>query len=104
MFQVYRAQFDYDKTPLNAKVEWHGESAGEWAQEKVTFDAAYGSERMIAYLFLPSKARPPYQTVIYFPSAASRGQTSSKDLDKYFEYGNRLAFIVKNGRAVVYPI
>ena len=59
VFQVYREQFAYDKTDLEARVESRSESAGGWVQEKITFNAAYGSERVIAYLFLPKDASPP---------------------------------------------
>ena len=78
IFQVYKEQFSYDKTDLNARVEWRNESSKDWIQEKVTFDAAYENERVIAYLFLPRRRSPPYQTVIYFPG----GSASIKDLAK----------------------
>jgi serine/threonine protein kinase/formylglycine-generating enzyme required for sulfatase activity len=71
IFQVYKEQFSYDKTDLKARVESRQESPGGWIREKVTFDAAYGGERVMAYLFLPKNTSPPYQTVIYFPGGAS---------------------------------
>ena len=40
---------------------------GDWTREKVSFNAAYGSERMALHLFLPKKASPPFQAVVYFP-------------------------------------
>ena len=43
--------------------------AENWKSEKITFAAAYGNERVIAYLFLPKKAQPPLQTVVYFPGS-----------------------------------
>jgi len=103
IFQVYKEQFSYDKTDLNARVEARKETS-EWVQEKITFDAAYGGERVIAYLFLPKKAGPPFQTVVYFPGSASVWQESSKDLENYYEYSLFLSFLVKNGRAVLYPV
>ena len=104
IFQVYREQFSYDKTDLKARVESRQESSQGWIQEKITFDAAYGNERVIAYLFLPKSAAPPYQTVIYFPGSASVYQKSSNDLGDYYEFPMFLSFIVKNGRAVLYPV
>jgi dienelactone hydrolase len=104
IFQVYREQFSYDKTDLKARVEWRQESSGGWIQEKITFDAAYGGERVIAYLFLPKNGVPPYQTVIYFPGSASCDQKSSEDLESYYEFPLFLSFIVKNGRAALYPV
>jgi cephalosporin-C deacetylase-like acetyl esterase len=104
IFQVYKEQFSYDKTPLNLRQESRDESAEDWISERITFDAAYGNERIIATLFLPINTPPPYQTVIYFPSIGSFFQPSSKDLANYYEFSVFLSFLVKNGRAVLYPV
>lgn len=104
VFEVYREQFSYDKKPLNARTEWRNESVAGWIQEKVILDAAYGSEQLPVYLFLPRNSRPPYQTVVYFPGTHTTYMSSSKDLDQYYEFVSVLSFVVKNGRAVVFPV
>jgi predicted Ser/Thr protein kinase len=104
VFKVYKEQFSYDNTPLNATVEWRNESGQDWIQEKVSFDAAYGNERVTAYLLLPRDTKPPFQTVIYFPSSNAPWATTSNDLDKTPEFKMNLPFIVKDGRAVLYPV
>jgi serine/threonine protein kinase len=104
IFQVYKEQFSYDKTDLNARVESRDESFEDWIHEKITLDAAYSDERIIAHLFLPKNIAPPYQTVVYFPGSGSVFQESSKDLESYFEFPIFLSFLVKNGRAVLYPV
>jgi dienelactone hydrolase len=104
IFQVYKEQFDYDKTDLNARLEWKDEKSEDWIQEKISFDAAYDNERITAYLFLPKGGTPPYQTVIYVPSSASVAQRSSEDLDTYLEFCFFLAPLVETGRAVFYPV
>jgi dienelactone hydrolase len=104
VFQVYKEQFSYDRTNLNARVESRKESAEGWALEKVTMDAVYGRERVSAYLFLPKNAAPPYQTVVFFPSGSALGAPSSKDIEDFSEVPMFLSFIVKNGRAVLFPI
>jgi dienelactone hydrolase len=104
IFQVYKEQFFYDKTELNAQIEERNENAEYWVHEKITFDATYGNERIIAHLFLPKNASPPYQTIIYFPGAASASHESSEGLDQYFEFTKFLSFLVTNGRAVLYPV
>ncbi len=104
IFQVYKEQFSYDKTDLNERVESRDESSEDWIQEKITLDAAYGGERIIAHLFLPKNISPPYQTVIYFPGAQPVYQESSKDLDSLLEFEVFLSFIVKNGRAALFPV
>jgi dienelactone hydrolase len=104
IFQVYKDQFAYDKTDLNARVEWKDENHDDWIQEQISFDAAYGGERMIAVLFLPKNAVPPYQTVIYFPGVQAQWRNSSREMDNVNEFKVFLSFIVKNGRAALYPV
>jgi len=103
IFQVYREQFSYDKTDLNARVESRKESP-DWSLEKITLDTAYGRERLIAWLFLPRNAAPPYQTVIYMGGDAPVFQRSSQDIENYYEVPMFFSFLVKNGRAVLYPV
>ncbi len=54
LFRVYKSLYSYDKTPLRAAVE-SVDNTGEWKREKISFAAAYGNERVLAYLFLPKK-------------------------------------------------
>jgi dipeptidyl aminopeptidase/acylaminoacyl peptidase len=85
-------------------VESRETSSAGWIREKVSFDAAYADERVIAYLFLPKNAAPPFQTVVYFPGGASEWQRSSEDIEGYYEFPMFLSFVVKSGRAALYPI
>ncbi len=102
--QAYREQFAYDRTDLNAVVEQSLESPGGWIHQRVSFDAAYGGERVLAHLFLPGNTQPPFQTVIYFPGGASVSTPSSEDLDGYVEFTMFLSYLVRSGRAVLYPV
>jgi dienelactone hydrolase len=104
VFEAYRARFSYDRTDLNAETEWRDESADDWIQERVSFDAAHGGERIPANLFLPKNVSPPFQAVLYFPGSSSIYQSSSVDLDHYYEFQRFLRDLVKDGRAVLYPI
>jgi dipeptidyl aminopeptidase/acylaminoacyl peptidase len=61
-------------------------------------------ERVLAHLFLPLNATPPYQTVIYFPGSASTWMHSSEGLESYYEFTMFISYLVRNGRAVIYPI
>jgi formylglycine-generating enzyme required for sulfatase activity/dienelactone hydrolase len=100
VFRVYRNIYAYDKRPFPATVEAVPDAAKEWKKEKVTLDTAYGNERMAAFLFLPKNAQPPFQTVVFFPSARVNDLPSSDALGdvSFFDY------VVKSGRAVMYPI
>lgn len=101
-FQIYKKQFLYDKTELNTEIEERKETAKEWIEEKVTYDAAYEKERITAYLYLPKGVSPPFQTVIYFPHAGAEELLVYKSAnDRMF---NEFDFILKNGRAVLFPI
>jgi dienelactone hydrolase len=104
IFKIYRDQFAYDQSDLNARIEWKNETARDWIQEKISFDAAYEKERVVAYLFLPKNSKLPYQTVIYFPTSSAQINKSSNNLESQFEFDMYLSILVKNGRAVVYPI
>ena len=68
--------------------------------EKVSYAAAYGDERIPAYLFLPKNAKPPYQVMVAFPGSAwfyERSSATTTDFDRF-------TFIVRSGRAFLYPI
>jgi len=104
IFEVYKEQFAYDARELNARVESREESPGGWIREKVSFDAAYGGERVPAYLFLPSQTPPPYQTVIYFPTSNPPFVASSEGIESYWEFPMFLSFLVRSGRALLFPI
>ncbi|MCI0695462.1 protein kinase [candidate division KSB1 bacterium] len=99
IYRIYERLYSYDKTDLKAKIESVDESAEHWRQEKISFQAAYGNERVIAYLFLPRNVNPPYQTVIYFPFSSAITRRSSENL-----YPIDTDFIVISGRAVLFPI
>ena len=100
VFRIYKTMYAYDPTPLNVKPEPVTQDSTDWRKEGVTLDAAYGRERMAVYLFLPVKVRPPYQTVVFFPSARVLDIPSSKTLGdmKFIDY------VIKSGRAVLYPV
>ena len=104
VLRAYREQFAYDRTDLAARVESVKDSPDGWTEETVSFDAAYGGERVLAHLFLPKNAAPPYQTVVYFPGSAVTRQASSQNLENYYEFTLFLSFLVTNGRAVLFPV
>ena len=101
IFKVYKNQFLYDKTDLGAEVYETDETNDDWTIEKIRFNAAYGNERVIAYLYLPKETVPPYQTIIYFPGSNAKSEiTINNNRNIYWD----LDFILKNGRAVMYPV
>ena len=101
VFQAYKRLYSYDKAPFHQVVESVQET-NNWREEKITFDAAYGNERIIAYLFLPRNASPPFQAVVHFTGAAAFYERSSANLDP--GYVEDFDFVVKSGRAVMFPV
>ncbi|MEX1246423.1 MAG: protein kinase [Thermoanaerobaculia bacterium] len=99
IFRIYAGLYSYDRTDLKPVIESVDETSEYWRREKITFNAAYGGERVIAYLFLPRNAVPPYQTVIYFPESPALRFKSIETLGtRWFD------FIIRSGRAFLYPI
>lgn len=99
VFDAYRRMYAYDDTPLNGTVESVDSTGEQWIRERVTFDAAYGGERMEALIFAPRNTEPPYQTVVLFPGSGALFVESTDE----FRIGT-YDFIPENGRAVVLPI
>jgi serine/threonine protein kinase/dienelactone hydrolase len=99
VFKAYTALYAYDKAELNAQVE-ETTQMENWSREKVTFDAAYGHERVTVYLFLPKSSSPPFQTVVYFPGAFAFLDDQLNLSSVEDTYG----FLMSNGRALMVPI
>jgi serine/threonine protein kinase/cephalosporin-C deacetylase-like acetyl esterase len=100
VFEIFRRMYAYDKTPLDAKTEGVDESNEYWRKEKVSYRAAYGDERIPAFLYLPRNARPPYQAVLWAPGGYAYVLRSSETglPTEYFK------FLLRTGRAVLYPV
>jgi dienelactone hydrolase len=100
VFEVYRQMYAYDSTALNAVVI-SSDTTATYIRERVEMDAAYGGERLTAFLFLPvdGTGSPPYQAVTFFPGSNDLYKRSYDELNIRF-----LDFVLRGGRAVVYPI
>ena len=103
VFAAYRAIFDYDPLPLDARVESRHEDHEDWVRETVSYAAAYGDERITAQLFLPTNTSPPYQAVLYFPGSGAIPAGPTDRVEQRGEFRYNIAFLIKTGRAVLYP-
>jgi dienelactone hydrolase len=101
IFQVYKSFHEYEHGDLKAKIESSDDTFPYWRLEVVSYKAAYGTDRITGLLFLPKNAAPPYQTVVYFPglNAVNAGTRTKENLQSAF-----YSFIIRSGRAVLYPI
>jgi formylglycine-generating enzyme required for sulfatase activity/dienelactone hydrolase len=99
VFKIYRAQYAYDRSDLKATVESTDDTSEFWRTERISYNAAYGNERIVAYLFLPKSAKPPYQTVVYFPHSGGEYLRSFQQSEMGY-----LGFVVQGGRALLFPM
>jgi eukaryotic-like serine/threonine-protein kinase len=100
VFNAWRALYSFDHGNLKAEVVSTDDSAAEWRVEKVSYAAGYGDERIPALLFLPKNARPPYQVMIGFSGSnvfSERSSAATTDVDRF-------SYIMRSGRAFLYPI
>ena len=104
LFGSYLRMYDYDRTPLRAVVEERDSTNTNWIRERVSLDAAYGNERLIAYLYLPRHVRRPLQAVVIFPGSAMIHSSGNTDEIREAELSLFDNMITGGGRAVVLPI
>lgn len=98
-YRGFLAMYDYDRTPLNVKVESRDSSAADWVREDITFDMPAVSTRMYAVLFTPKRARAPYQTIVLWPASDAFFLAEPKRLSLEF-----VDYFARSGRAVLHPI
>jgi eukaryotic-like serine/threonine-protein kinase len=100
VFQAYKKVCDYNKSELQARIEVTEDLTINTRREKVSFNAAYGNQRMTAHLYFPRTGKPPFQTVVYWPGAGALSVHSIA------EYGPADFFEshTKSGRAFVFPV
>jgi dienelactone hydrolase len=100
VFQAYETMYAYDQRPLNPQMERAADETPDWTKQRITIDAGYENERLPAYLFLPKNVRPPFEAVVFFPSARVNNLPDSHDLgDMQF-----IDYVIQSGRALIYPI
>ncbi len=100
VFEAWRSLYAFDHGDLRVRTERVDDTSSEWRMEKVSYAAAYGDERIPAYLFLPKNAKPPFQVLVAFGGANILWESSSDtttDVDRF-------SFIVRSGRALLYPV
>jgi len=98
VFAAYRQMYEYDRTPLAAKLV-QSTDEGDWTRELVRMNAAYAGDSLLVYLYLPNRGHKPYPAVVYFPGSSAIGDHAPQNLQV-----RAIDFIVKSGRAVLYPV
>jgi formylglycine-generating enzyme required for sulfatase activity/tRNA A-37 threonylcarbamoyl transferase component Bud32/dienelactone hydrolase len=93
-FRSLLAFYRYDPKPPRPRVTDVTETP-DWRRERIWFDGA-GSDSILAYLYLPKSAQPPFQTLVLVPSNATffaQKVSTAVEVD--------LAPHIKAGRAVL---
>lgn len=98
-FRGFLSLYEYDRTALDATVASRDTTAEDWIREDITFPLAGDPEPMWAVLFLPRRTRPPFQTVVLWPASDAFNRSDRQHLSMTF-----VDYIVRSGRAVLYPI
>ena len=102
VYAVIAGLYDYDPSrPLSSRVEAVDDRSSQFRLERVSYAAAYGTERVRAFLFMPRNALPPYQVVVWYPGGGYFGGHPipfAADLDMIW-----WLFLVRSGRAVFFP-
>jgi dienelactone hydrolase len=96
-FAAYRGVYAYEKTPLEARVESLDDASPYWRKETIGLAAAYGGERLSAYLYLPKGSPGPHPVVVYFPPSSAMVLRSIGSEREF-------SFLMRSGRAVLFPV
>jgi serine/threonine protein kinase/dienelactone hydrolase len=101
VFRSYQALYAYEHSAPAGSIDAVDDSSPDWIRQRVSYDSGHGRERMPAVLFLPKSAKPPYQTVVYFPgTGAFLYRDSQHDLVAFYQ----LDYLIRGGRAVLCPV
>lgn len=100
VFEVLRRNYDYDRKPLDARVESADSTPTDWIVERVTYDASYGRERAIAYVYTPKRRAGPHQAVVLFPGDGGFGARSSTSRT----FSGTVDWIIRSGRVAITPV
>jgi len=101
VFRGFQALYTYEHRDPEGRIDSLDGSSPDWIQQRVSYDAGHGNERMPAVLFLPRNATPPFQVVTYFPGS---GVFLYPDSRRYLVAFYQLDYLIRGGRAVIYPV
>jgi formylglycine-generating enzyme required for sulfatase activity/dienelactone hydrolase len=99
IFEVFKRQFAYTPSPVDAKPDSTDSSSPDWTRDSVSIDTGYG-ERMAVHVYVPKAGQGQRQAVVFVPGLTQfMNQTPSAKSPGVFI----LDFVVKSGRILVVP-
>jgi predicted esterase len=100
VFKAYQLMYAYDPAPAAPQNQTVVADTPDWKKERLTIDAGYGNQRLPVFVFIPKNVHPPFQAVVFYPSARVNDLPSSDALgDMQF-----IDYVIQSGRALIYPI
>jgi dienelactone hydrolase len=100
VFDVFKRQFAYTPSPVDARKEGTDTASPDWTQETVTIDTGYG-ERMLVRLYVPKNGQGPKQAVVFVPGL---GPFLGRSPSAGSPILGAVDFFIKSGRILVVPV
>jgi formylglycine-generating enzyme required for sulfatase activity/dienelactone hydrolase len=97
VYTIFAGLYAYERGNLDARIEDVDDTSLHWRRETVSVEPAYDGSRLLLHVFLPKRVIPPYQTVVFRPSAVVNSLTRIED------YSSLPDYIMHSGRALVVP-
>lgn len=98
-YALLEEQLRYSATGLDARVESLPSTNPAWTRERISLATGYDESQLFIHLFLPTRGRPPYQTIFYLPHSGHFGYAQTSAEFDPGEGSAPLDFIMKSGRA-----
>ena len=103
-FTALEQQLAYSPGPLDATAPVTMTTTEDWIKQRVTINTGYNDERMDVILFVPRRARPPFQPVVLFSGTQIFRFPATVDTLEPGFASIPVDYIVKSGRMIVQPV
>ena len=100
-------QFDYSRTASSGgEIIASRESSREWRHETVLIDSAYVPGGFKIHVYMPLDAKPPLQSVIFFPGLWPFVVSTPSEADPLIELPSirDIDFVIRSGRVLIWPV
>ena len=101
VFEIYASNYSISPRELNATSLYQDTSNELWIKERIQVELGYESSKMDILIFRPKNTYKPLESIIFHPGLNYFQSPPEIDDVSIGEFG--LDFIVKSGRAVVWP-
>jgi serine/threonine protein kinase/formylglycine-generating enzyme required for sulfatase activity/dienelactone hydrolase len=104
VYATYLSQFAYQPGPLNASPPVVMQDSDDWIKQRATIDTGYDGARMDVITFVPKRATPPFQALVFVSGIQIVSAPLTLESISANPSGMPLDYIVKSGRMLVVPI